>query len=50
MEQVEAHLSESLFGRRMANLISKILLLAMLPLGLSLILLIIGLIGRWRWL
>ena len=33
----------------MAYLISKILPLALLPLGLSLILLLIGLIGRWRW-
>lgn len=33
----------------MAYLLSKLLPLALLPLGLSLILLLIGLIGRWRW-
>ena len=33
----------------MAYLLSKLLPLAVLPLGLSLILLIVGLIGRWRW-
>ena len=33
----------------MSYLLSKILPLAMLPLGLSLILLLVGLIGRWRW-
>ena len=34
----------------MAYLLSKLLPLAVLPLGLSLILLLVGLIGRWRWL
>ena len=29
--------------------LSKILPLALLPLGLSLLLLLVGLIGRWRW-
>ena len=33
----------------MAYFLSKILPLAVLPLGLSLILLLMGLIGRWRW-
>ena len=33
----------------MAYLLSKLLPLAALPLGLSLILLVVGLIGRWRW-
>ena len=33
----------------MAYLLSKLLPLAVLPLGLSLILLVVGLIGRWRW-
>ena len=33
----------------MAYLLSKILPLVLLPLGLSLILLLVGLIGRWRW-
>ena len=33
----------------MAYLLSKLLPLAVLPLGLSLILLLVGLIGRWRW-
>ncbi|WP_114993546.1 YdcF family protein [Synechococcus sp. UW179A] len=33
----------------MAYWLSKILPLAVLPLGLSLILLLVGLIGRWRW-
>ncbi len=33
----------------MAYLLSKLLPLALLPLGFSLILLFIGLIGRWRW-
>ena len=33
----------------MAYLLSKLLPLALLPLGLSLILLVVGLIGRWRW-
>ena len=33
----------------MTYLLSKILPLALLPLGLSLILLLVGLIGRWRW-
>lgn len=33
----------------MAYFLSKILPLALLPLGLSLILLVAGLIGRWRW-
>ena len=33
----------------MAYLPSKLLPLAVLPLGLSLILLVVGLIGRWRW-
>ena len=33
----------------MAYLLSKILPLAFLPLGLSLILLLVGLIARWRW-
>lgn len=33
----------------MVYLLSKILPLAVLPLGLSLILLFVGLIGRWRW-
>ena len=33
----------------MAYLLSKILPLAALPLGLSLILLLVGLIARWRW-
>ena len=33
----------------MAYLLSKILPLVILPLGLSLILLLVGLIGRWRW-
>ena len=33
----------------MAYWLSKLLPLALLPLGLSLILLLVGLIGRWRW-
>ena len=33
----------------MAYLLSKILPLLLLPLGLSLILLVLGLVGRWRW-
>lgn len=33
----------------MAYWLSKILPMAVLPLGLSLILLLVGLIGRWRW-
>lgn len=33
----------------MAYLLSKLLPLALLPLGLSLILLLVGLISRWRW-
>jgi uncharacterized SAM-binding protein YcdF (DUF218 family) len=33
----------------MAYLLSKLLPLALLPLGFSLILLLVGLIGRWRW-
>ena len=33
----------------MAYWLSKILPLALLPIGLSLILLLVGLIGRWRW-
>ena len=33
----------------MAYLLTKLLPLALLPLGLSLILLVVGLIGRWRW-
>ena len=33
----------------MSYLLSKLLPLAVLPLGLSLILLLVGLIGRWRW-
>ncbi len=33
----------------MAYVFSKLLPLAVLPLGLSLILLVVGLIGRWRW-
>ena len=33
----------------MAYWLSKILLLAVLPLSFSLILLLVGLIGRWRW-
>ena len=33
----------------MAYLLSKLLPLALLPVGLSLILLLVGLIGRWRW-
>ena len=33
----------------MAYWLSKILPLALLPLGLSLILLLVGLIARWRW-
>ena len=33
----------------MTYLLSKLLPLALLPLGLSLILLLMGLIGRWRW-
>ena len=33
----------------MAYLLSKILPLLLLPLGLSLILLVVGLLGRWRW-
>ncbi len=33
----------------MAYWLSKLLPLALLPLGLSLILLFVGLIGRWRW-
>ena len=33
----------------MAYFLSKILPLALLPLGLSLILLLVGLIARWRW-
>ena len=33
----------------MAYILSKLLPLAVLPLGLSLILLVVGLIGRWRW-
>jgi len=33
----------------MSYLLSKILPLAMLPLGFSLVLLLVGLIGRWRW-
>jgi len=34
----------------MAYLLSKLLPLALLPLGFSLILLVVGLVGRWRWL
>ena len=33
----------------MAYILSKLLPLAVLPLGLSLILLLVGLLGRWRW-
>ena len=33
----------------MAYILSKLLPLALLPLGLSLILLLVGLLGRWRW-
>ena len=33
----------------MLYLLSKLLPLALLPLGFSLILLLVGLIGRWRW-
>ena len=33
----------------MAYWLSKILPLVFLPLGLGLILLVVGLIGRWRW-
>ena len=33
----------------MAYLLSKLLPLEVLPLGLSLILLVVGLIVRWRW-
>lgn len=33
----------------MAFIFSKILPLVLLPLGLSLILLLVGLVGRWRW-
>ena len=33
----------------MVYLLSKLLPLALLPLGFSLILLLVGLIGRWRW-
>ena len=33
----------------MAYLLSKLLPLAVLPIGLSLILLLVGLIARWRW-
>ena len=33
----------------MIYLLSKVLPLALLPLGLSLLLLLLGLIGRWRW-
>ena len=33
----------------MAYLLSKLLPLALLPLGLSLILMLVGLVGRWRW-
>ena len=33
----------------MMYLLSKVLPLALLPLGLSLLLLLLGLIGRWRW-
>ena len=33
----------------MAYYLSKLLPLAVLPLGLGLILLLVGLIGRWRW-
>ena len=33
----------------MAYLVSKLLPLALLPLGLSLILLLVGSVGRWRW-
>ena len=33
----------------MTYLLSKLFPLALLPLGLSLILLFVGLIGRWRW-
>lgn len=33
----------------MFYILSKILPLVLLPLGLSLILLVVGLIGRWRW-
>ena len=33
----------------MAYLLSKILPLALLPLGFSLILLVVSLVGRWRW-
>ena len=33
----------------MTYLLSKLLPLALLPLGFSLILLLVGLIGRWRW-
>ena len=34
----------------MLYLLSKLLPLALLPLGFSLILLLVGLISRWRWL
>ena len=33
----------------MAYLLSKLLPLVILPLGFSLILLVVGLLGRWRW-
>ena len=33
----------------MAYWLSKLLPLALLPLGFSLILLVVGLVGRWRW-
>ena len=33
----------------MAYILSKLLPLALLPLGFSLILLVLGLVGRWRW-
>ena len=33
----------------MAYILSKLLPLALLPLGFSLILLVVGLVGRWRW-
>ena len=33
----------------MAYLLSKLLPLALLPLGFSLILLVVGLVFRWRW-
>ena len=33
----------------MAYWLSKLIPLALLPLGFSLILLVVGLVGRWRW-